>query len=346
MRNNDVKLGDLAPLEKFKNLGAIPVSRRTPEQRMKDLHDAMNWVRNEGRDDEATDPTSDFRTLNAVLPLKKGQSPDDRAREIEMALDWVRTSGSSPAVDDLMVPVPDTQGAPIAIRSPEERKKDLSAAFNWLRNGKRVSEDPDGTFKKIDDLLPVKPSQTLEDRARDLEGCLDWMRNNGVAPAVLDSVESLSKLGSVPVSRRTPEQRSQDRDSALNWLRNKGTADDILDPTGDFRKLDASLPRKRGQSDEDRAQQIESALDWIREKSVNPSFGEDIPMFKKPSSIPMCTRTPNERLLDMKDALQWIRNGRKPADDPTGDFRKIDQVLPRRIGQTPEARARDIEAAL
>jgi hypothetical protein len=132
----------------------------------------------------------------------------------------------------------------------------------------------------------------------------------------------------------------------LNWLRNKGADDDALDPTGDFRKLDAALPRKRGQNDDDRARQIEAALDWLREKSVNPGLDEDMPSFKKASGIPMCKRTPDERIRELKNALQWVRNGRKPTDDTTGNFRKIDQVLPRRIGQSPETRARDIEAAM
>ena len=346
MRNNDVKPGVLAPLEKFKNLGTIPVSQRTPEQRVKDLQDVKNWMRQKGIDDEATDPTTDFRKLDAALPIKQGQSLDDRARMIEMALDWVRTSGPSPVVDEVMVPATGVGSIPLAVRSPEERKKDLSLALNWIRNGKHSSDDPTGSFSKIDQLLPVKPGLSPEDRARELEGCLDWMRNNGVAPAVLVNIDAFGKVGSIPVSRRTPEQRAQDRDSALNWLRNKGSEDDALDPTGDFRRLDSSLPRKSPGNDEERARQIESALDWIREKSVNGAFDEDIPSLKKSSGIPLCSRTPDDRIRDMKDVLQWIRNGRKPSDDATGNFRKVDQVLPRRIGQAPETRARDIETAL
>jgi hypothetical protein len=346
MRNNDVRPGDLAPLDKFKNLGTIPVSHRTPEQRMKDLQDTTNWMRQKGRDDEASDPTMDFRKLDAALPIKKGQSLDDRARMIEMALDWVRTSGPSPVVDNFLVPTTVVGLVPAAVRSPEERKKDLLLALNWIRNGKHSSDDLTRNFKKIDQLLPAKLGQSPEDRARDLEGCLDWMRNNGVAPAALADIESFSKVGFLPASRRTPEQRAQDLDSALNWLRNKGADDDALDPTGDFRRLDSAMPRKSGENDEDRARQIESALDWLREKSMNPAFEEGVPSFKKSSGIPLCSRTPNERIRDVKDVLQWIRNGRKPSDDATGNFRKVDQVLPRRIGQSPETRARDIEAAL
>jgi hypothetical protein len=346
MRNNDVLPGELPPLEKFKKLGTIPVSRRTPEQRMKDLRDAMNWTRNKGKDDEAFDPTTDFRKLDGMLPLKKGQSPSDRARAIEMALDWVRTSGPSSVVGDVIEPTVITKSLSVVVRSPEERKKDLLSALNWLRNGKQQSDDPSGSFKKIDQMLPVKPAHSTEDRARELEGCMDWMRNNGVAPTAIDTVESMSKFGSLPVSHRTPEQRVQDLESAMTWLRNKGVDDEALDPTGEFRKLDAALPRKSDQNHQERARQIESALDWLREKVPIPAFEDDRLSIQKSSFIPVCTSTPDERSCVMKDVFKWIRNGRKPADDPTGDFRQVDQVLPLRIGQSPEARAREIEGAM
>lgn len=346
MRNNNVKPGDIAPLDKFKKLGTIPVSRRTPEQRVKDLQDVSNWMRKRGKNDPASDPTGDFRKLDALLPRKKSQSPDDRSLAIEMALDWVRTSDVPTESDESIQPMAIVGTAPVTFRTPEDRKNDLVSAMNWLRNGKQESDDVDGNFTKIDKMLPVKPAQSTEDRARDLEGCLDWMRNNSVAPTALDDIEAFSKLGSVPTSHRTPEQREQDLDSAMNWLRNKGKDDETLDPSGDFRKLDTALPRKRGQNDESRAREIESALDWIRETRAGPAMESDIPAFKKAPSISACSRTPEQRSRDLQDVLNWVRGGRKPVNDPTGDFRKIDQVLPRRIGQSPEARARDIEAAM
>ncbi len=49
------------------------------------------------------------------------------------------------------------------------------------------------------------------------------------------------------MSRRSPEQRAQDLEDALHWMRNKGDEEDANDPTGDFRKLDSLLPKKRSQ---------------------------------------------------------------------------------------------------
>ena len=42
----------------------------------------------------------------------------------------------------------------------------------------------------------------------------------------------------------------------------------------------------------------------------------------------------------------WLRNGKDVDGDRTGDFKKVDQLLPQKRGEKPEDRARDIEGAL
>ena len=74
------------------------------------------------------------------------------------------------------------------------------------------------------------------------------MRSKGVSPHDEDALEQFSKLPSVHVSHRTPKQRGKDLEYSLNWLRNKGKDDDVNDATGEFRKLDSVLPKKRGQT--------------------------------------------------------------------------------------------------
>jgi len=41
--------------------------------------------------------------------------------------------------------------------------------------------------------------------------------------------------------------------------------------------------------------------------------------------------------------MTWMRNGKNDSDDPMGDFKKIDQMLPKKRGQPPSERAQDIE---
>jgi hypothetical protein len=82
-------------VDKFNKVPSVPISRRTPEQRAKDLENTLNWLRNKGKDDEVFDPTGEFHMLDSMLPKKNGQTPADRARDIEAALDWMRNNGVS-----------------------------------------------------------------------------------------------------------------------------------------------------------------------------------------------------------------------------------------------------------
>ena len=44
--------------------------------------------------------------------------------------------------------------------------------------------------------------------------------------------------------------------------------------------------------------------------------------------------------------LNWLRKGKGSKVDTTGDFAKVEQLLPKKKGQKPEDRAKDIESVL
>jgi hypothetical protein len=252
-------------------------------------------------------------------------------------LNWIRVKGISTSFDDENGPGFSRHASiPTSRRSPEDREQTVDDLLTWIRSGKSDSNDPTLEFKKIDQLLPTKPGQTPEDRARSLEGVLDWMRNNGFTP-MDDYIPAFTKSGSHPVSKRSPEERVEDVESIMNWLRNG--CPESEDPTGDFKHVDQMLPKKQGQSPEDRARQIEGVIDWMRNTGVKPSTEEGIVPFNKLASFPISRRSPEERLADVDEIKVWIRNGRSPSDDPTGDFKKIDQSLSAQPGQSPEDRA-------
>ena len=344
MRNNDVAQDGLDQFGEFKKAGTIPHSHRTPEQRQKDFDDCLAWIRNENKDSK--DPTGEFRKLDSMIPRKHGQSPEDRARQLEGSLDWLRNKSVGPAAD-MHLPGFDKIGSvPSQRRTPEQRKKDLDDIMAWTRNGKKASDDPTGSFNKVDQILPRKKGQSPDDRAHEIENAIDWMRSNGVSPIQEDVSGAFKKIGSLPVARRTPEQRKKDTDDCLNWLRNKGKNDDLLDPTGEFRKMDSLLPQKGGQSLDERALAVESALDWCRQQGVTPDFEEaDLP-FSKVAIQPVARRSPEERQKDLDAVNAWIRNGKRQMDDPSGIFNKLDHLLPKKRAQSPEERARDIEGTM
>jgi hypothetical protein len=99
-RNHVIDLEDLIA-GTFEPVPSINATTRSAEQRSKDLQDALNWLRHQGQNDNAFDPTGEFRKLDKLLPKKRGQRPEERARELEGALDWIRSKDASPADDQL-----------------------------------------------------------------------------------------------------------------------------------------------------------------------------------------------------------------------------------------------------
>jgi hypothetical protein len=119
MRNDGLSPDDPDTLDKFKKSKSSPMAIRSPEQRAQDLGDALNWLRNKGKDDDANDATGEFRNFDSMLPRKRGQSPADRAREIEGALDWMRSNGVSPDDPTAFDKFNKAGSIPVTRRSPE-----------------------------------------------------------------------------------------------------------------------------------------------------------------------------------------------------------------------------------
>lgn len=149
------------------------IPKHSPEQRSRDLSDALNFLRNKGETDENVDSTGDFSRLNGFFPMKCDQTLEDCAKAIEGALDWIREQGSSAdGADDFPSSFIQFPSTSIAKSSPEQRLKDLENSIKWIRKGKGKSKkyDPTGDFRKLDKLLPKKRGQTPEERAREIEG--------------------------------------------------------------------------------------------------------------------------------------------------------------------------------
>merc|ERR1711933_166733 len=83
-------------------LPSVPVKRRSPEDRQKDVDDITDWIR-KGRPIDNDSPTNEFATIDQMLPPKKNQSPDDRAKDVEGVLNWMR-SNNIPSVPDDTAP--------------------------------------------------------------------------------------------------------------------------------------------------------------------------------------------------------------------------------------------------
>ena len=348
-RMNNISIHDEDAIENFNKIGSVPVLGRSPEQRSKDLSDTSNWLRNKGKDDFAFDSSGEFRRLDDMLSVKQGQCIDDRAREIEASLDWIRQKDANATIDMHDIAFDTISSTiPVSSRSIEQRSKDASDILNWLRcKGQNdESTDPEGEFSKLDGMLPVKRGQSIDDRAREIESAMDWWRNTNHDVLSNDDVPDFKMVNSIPMSQRTPEERSKDLTNVLNWLRTNGVDDyNTNDPNGDFTRLNNLLPDKSGQTLEDRARDIEGVLDYTRNHNI--STDDDIlPALSKTGNLPISRRSPEERKKDVNDVLSWIRGDKVSALDPSGVFRKLDHLLPEKKKMSSKNRAREIERTL
>merc|ERR1712036_174688 len=106
---------------------------------------------------------------------------------------------------------------PVSRRTPEDRLSEQEDVLNWLRDDKSPKSDtPEGHFKAVDQMLPIKKGQSPEDRARDIENALDWVRQVNIPSGVEEPVgEKFGSLPSLPISRRTPEERLSEQEDVL-----------------------------------------------------------------------------------------------------------------------------------
>merc|ERR1712183_578559 len=109
-------------------LPSIPIKRRSPEDRQKDVDNIIDWIK-EGRPSNLDSPTNEFETIDRMLPKKEKQNADDRAKDIEGVLNWIRTN-SVPSVstfdeNDMPLGMDKFPSIPVKRRSLEDRQKDV-----------------------------------------------------------------------------------------------------------------------------------------------------------------------------------------------------------------------------
>merc|ERR1711935_681535 len=250
------------------------------ELRYKDHNDALNWLRGglgDGIDDSSA---SIFEKIDGHLPNKEGQTEEARANEMENALNWLRGNGVNIEEEDFTLDSFDTLPQKTApVNSLELRYKDRNDALNWLRGGldDGIDDSSASIFEKIDGHLLNKEGQTEEARANEMENALNWLRGNGADATddtfALDSL-SLEKIGQQQSVVRPSEAREKDKDDALNWIRGAHTGIDDDSAIAEFKRIDAFLPKKEGQSEEDRAAEMADALDWIRSNDLDVKANE------------------------------------------------------------------------
>merc|ERR1712232_705035 len=241
---------------------------------------------------------------------------------------------------------------PSVVRSAEAREKDKDDALNWIR-GAHTGTDDDAAFaefKRIDAFLPKKEGQSEEDRAAEMADALDWIRSNDLdVKADESAVGTFEGMGQQPSVERSAEAREKDKDDALNWIRGAHTGTDDDAAFAEFKRIDAFLPKKEGQSEEDRAAEMADALDWIRSNDLDVKADESaVSSFEGLGQQPSVVRS-HDLAVDQKDVdvmSSWLRGDKDASLDPIGVFKQLDESVPVKKGQSLEERATDLTKAL
>ena len=146
---------------------------------------------------------------------------------------------------------------------------------------------------------------------------LSWLRNNGVDADDDDIDFGLDKLDTDGLSANSEINRATEAQNALNWLRMRDERTSDIDDGESikFRKVDAVLPTKKGQSPEDRAKEMENALQWLRSKGLDLD-ADDTPLeaFDNHGFVPVNLRTgeddgnvsPDEVVQYSKDTMLGV----------------------------------------
>ena len=97
----------------------------------------------------------------------------------------------------------------------------------------------------------------------------------------------------------------------------------------EFEKIEQMVSCNLCEKPKERARGIESAIDWMH-NNVIAFEDESLPSFEKfgmGGLVPITRRSQPERRRDFDDIPSCVRHINDDADDPTGDFKKIDQML-------------------
>jgi len=342
-----IKSGDKAYLLKLKDAmlqwrrgNATNISEVESEQTVKEMINAMNWWKKKGKDYDVV--ADRMETVPVILRHKEvsnsleefledfgapGQTPfkclsrKEQKKvidELDESISWWKRSGKK---IDTTQAEEDFEMFGKAHRLGQLWEKAANMTEDEL---KQLDEETVSGSKKIDNVLtPNGASESIATGG--VGGALGLLKDHEVEPAKKSKKSKSKKVKAVVTSDRTPKQRSKDLEKILQWMRKgKGKGqkkEDKYDPTGEYRKLDSMLPKKKGETPEDRALEIEGALDWLRSQEDAPA-GEAVVGTGEPQKTPMdlalCRLPPKKEKI-----INWTVQSRDTIASWNGSYEVV-----------------------
>jgi hypothetical protein len=220
----------------------------------------------------------------------------------------------------------------------EQRAKELVKALQWVRKTSATKEGKRNIFgsiakeggKGITEEQP-KAEPKAEPKSRKL-------KTNG-------SVANEKQIAKQKATKRWDKLKANapsivpDRDTAnaLQWLNKEGGGH--MEDEENFRKLDAMLPTKAGQSPEDRAAEMGKAMKFLRKKGIDGRQKEASVSVESPERE--TDEPPNQKSThaqQIANATKFLSATLEGSDTSQVEdakyFNKLDNMLPKKTNQT------------
>ncbi|KAL3922134.1 MAG: hypothetical protein SGILL_002366 [Bacillariaceae sp.] len=223
-------------------------------------------------------------------------------------------------------------------------KSDMTKALMFLQQRRNVQAKSTETPNKIE-TKPQTPVSKKKKKtvAKSTKGA----DKEETTTMVTENIQSTKSKASKPQQQTTKDEEpttKEQRDyyNALNFLR--GNAIDAPEDEPYFAKLDSMLPLKTSQSKEDRAKEMAKALKWIKKQSKTTGT----PLENDSAEGASESKDPPSGTVsgDYKNCVKWLTSSNRDSIPDAKLFKKLDSMLPKKTGQSPKDRAKDMVKAL
>ncbi|KAG7343005.1 IQ calmodulin-binding motif-containing protein [Nitzschia inconspicua] len=301
-----------------------------------DFVNALNFLTGSTSKAQADEPY--FAKLDSMLPRKSSESNEARAKDMAKALKWIKKQGvtMSGSIQSKVSKATSPEDSPIISGS------DVKTMEAYKESGDTKASEP---FVSTS-LSPRKSSVNATDRniavSEDYQNCIRWLSEED-----RDSIKDAKHFKKLDImlpktAKQSIEERARDMVKALQWVKKSSakkdaatsntTKDmsDLDDKTSNIKKKSQSPGRRASTSPTSRAK---PKLTVRKRKSKQSSApGPSLPDLSEDNNT--------------KNALQWIKNQERESLVDAAAFKKLNSMLPKRAGQTPEERATEMSKAL
>ncbi|KAL3922402.1 MAG: hypothetical protein SGILL_002225 [Bacillariaceae sp.] len=302
-----------------------------------------------GKGAEKENSPKELRNIKSQPSTPNEEKPKmQEERDYQNALKYLL--GSSPdaledepyfAKLDSMLPLKSSQ-------STEARAKEMSKALKWIKkqgvtiSGTKPSSEK--SLEKTSSHSEKKRKGDAEQTSDDYQNCMKWLTSTN-RDSIPDA-KQFKKLDSMLPKK--PDQSTADRAremcKALSWVKKSSAKKDATRlPETNAREKPNS--RKTSKSPGRRTSKSPARSSGSRSPR---SKGKPKLTVRKEKGKASGSEAPpvGANDADTKNALQWLKKVNRDELDDAANFKKLDSMLPKKAGQTPEQRAIEMSKAL